>query len=90
MRCYKCQQYNHLQGRCSHPVKCGVYSQTHETEEYIRRRKGQKATTAQGVKLAWTNSYQYLGEWIDRSLTFTTQVTYLRERTQRGSKVLRA
>ena len=36
----------------------------------------------QGVGLSWTNSYQYLGVWVDKRLSFTAHVTYLRERTQ--------
>ena len=45
---------------------------------------------AQGVGLAWTNSYQYLGVWIDKRLSFTAHVTYLRERTQARLNVMRA
>ena len=33
VRCYKCQQYNHLQVRCEHSVRCGVCSLSHPTEE---------------------------------------------------------
>ena len=44
----------------------------------------------QGIRLAWTNSHRYLGVWVDRSLTFTTQPTYLRERTQARINVMRA
>ncbi|KAK8407615.1 hypothetical protein O3P69_002277 [Scylla paramamosain] len=36
----------------------------------------------QGVELAWTNSYQYLGVWVDKRLSFTAHAAYLRERTQ--------
>ncbi|XP_050706570.1 uncharacterized protein LOC126991941 [Eriocheir sinensis] len=44
----------------------------------------------QGVGLAWTSSYQYLGVWIDQQLSFTQQVTYLRESTLARLKVMRA
>ncbi|KAG0713912.1 hypothetical protein GWK47_015166 [Chionoecetes opilio] len=44
----------------------------------------------QDVRLPWTRVYQYLGVWIDRGLTFTTQVKYLRERTQARVNVMRA
>ena len=46
LRCYKCQRYNHLQGRCQHAVKCGVCSQGHATEVCIRRHKAQQTTAA--------------------------------------------
>ena len=44
----------------------------------------------QNVGLPWTRTYQYLGVWIDRGLTFTTQATYLRERMTARINVLRA
>ncbi|XP_050703623.1 uncharacterized protein LOC126989089, partial [Eriocheir sinensis] len=44
----------------------------------------------QGVGLAWTSSFQYLGVWIDQQLSFTQQVTYLRERTLARLNVMRA
>ncbi|KAK3891669.1 hypothetical protein Pcinc_004449 [Petrolisthes cinctipes] len=44
----------------------------------------------QGIDLAWTNSYQYLGVWVDKRLSFTTHATYLRERTQARLNVMRA
>lgn len=44
----------------------------------------------QGIWLAWTESYQYLGVWIYKRLSFTTQVVYLRERTQGRLNVMRA
>ncbi|KAK3886540.1 hypothetical protein Pcinc_009313 [Petrolisthes cinctipes] len=44
----------------------------------------------QGIDLAWTNSYQYLGVWVDKWLSFTTHATYLRERTQARLNVMRA
>ena len=44
----------------------------------------------QGVGLAWTDSYQYLGVWVDQRLSFTAQVTYLRDRTQARLNVMRA
>ena len=46
LRCYKCQQYNHLRVRCPHTARCGVCSGRHETDECIRRLKEQQATTA--------------------------------------------
>ncbi|XP_076069251.1 uncharacterized protein LOC143041313 [Oratosquilla oratoria] len=55
-----------------------------------------KATTPdthlhiQGIQLAWTSSYQYLGVWVDQGLSFNTQVTYLRERTRTRINVMRA
>ena len=36
----------------------------------------------QGVGLSWTNSYQYLSVWVDKRVSFTTHVAYLRERMQ--------
>ncbi|KAG0718515.1 hypothetical protein GWK47_052309 [Chionoecetes opilio] len=39
LRCYRCQWYNHLQGRCQHPVRGGVCSQAHASEQCIRRHK---------------------------------------------------
>ncbi|XP_063854131.1 uncharacterized protein LOC135096523 [Scylla paramamosain] len=44
----------------------------------------------QGVELAWTNSYQYLGVWVDKRLSFTAHAAYLRERTQSRLNVMRA
>ncbi|KAG0725731.1 putative RNA-directed DNA polymerase from transposon BS [Chionoecetes opilio] len=44
----------------------------------------------QGIRLAWTRSFQYFGMWPDRSLTFTTQVTYLRERAETRLNIMRA
>ena len=44
----------------------------------------------QGVRLAWTRSYLYLGVWLDRGLTFTAQASYLRERTEARINVMRA
>ena len=35
----------------------------------------------QGMELAWTRTYQYLGVWLDSRLSFAAQLTYLRERT---------
>ncbi|KAG0712970.1 hypothetical protein GWK47_017257 [Chionoecetes opilio] len=46
LRCYRCQRYNHLQGRCQHPVRCGVCSQAHPSEQCIRRHKARQLTTA--------------------------------------------
>lgn len=46
LRCYRCQRYRHLQGLCTHPVKCGVCSQSDVTEDCIRRQKESKVTTA--------------------------------------------
>ena len=46
--------------------------------------------SVQGVGLAWTDSYQYLGVWVDRQLSFTQHVTYLRERTQARLNLMRA
>ncbi|KAG0724251.1 hypothetical protein GWK47_005221 [Chionoecetes opilio] len=31
--------YNYLQGRCQHPVRCGVLQQAHASEQCIRRHK---------------------------------------------------
>ncbi|XP_063887725.1 uncharacterized protein LOC135115154 [Scylla paramamosain] len=44
----------------------------------------------QGVELAWTNSYQYLGVWVDKRPSFTAHAAYLRERTQSRLSVMRA
>ncbi|KAG0720443.1 RNA-directed DNA polymerase from mobile element jockey [Chionoecetes opilio] len=44
----------------------------------------------QGIGLAWTDSYLYLGVWLDRRLSFTAQLDYLRERTQARLNVMRA
>ncbi|KAK3895214.1 hypothetical protein Pcinc_001074 [Petrolisthes cinctipes] len=44
----------------------------------------------QGIDLAWTNSYQYLGVWVDKRLSFTTHAAYPRERTQARLNVMRA
>ncbi|KAK3895206.1 hypothetical protein Pcinc_001066 [Petrolisthes cinctipes] len=44
----------------------------------------------QGIDLAWTNSYQYLGVWVDKRQSFTTHAPYLRERTQARLNVMRA
>ncbi|KAK3895846.1 hypothetical protein Pcinc_000461 [Petrolisthes cinctipes] len=44
----------------------------------------------QGIDLAWTNSYQYLGVWVDKRLSFTANAAYLRERTQARLNVMRA
>ena len=44
----------------------------------------------QGVVLAWTSSYQYLGVWVDKRLSFTAHVAYLRERTQARLAAMRA
>ncbi|KAK3895863.1 hypothetical protein Pcinc_000476 [Petrolisthes cinctipes] len=44
----------------------------------------------QGIDLAWTNSYQYLGVWVDKRLSFTAHAAYLRERTQARLNVMRA
>ncbi|XP_076049326.1 uncharacterized protein LOC143030002 [Oratosquilla oratoria] len=44
----------------------------------------------QDVRLNWTQSYQYLGIWLDHRLTFARQVTYLREKTQARTTVMRA
>ncbi|KAG0725263.1 hypothetical protein GWK47_038958 [Chionoecetes opilio] len=46
LRCFRCQRYNHLQGRCQHPVRCGVCSQAHPSEQCIRRHKARQLTTA--------------------------------------------
>ena len=43
----------------------------------------------QGIGLAWTGCYQYLGVWLDSRLSFATQLTYLRERTQIRLNVMR-
>ncbi|KAG0712634.1 hypothetical protein GWK47_018021 [Chionoecetes opilio] len=40
------QRYNHLQGRCQHPVRCGVCSQAHASEQCIRRHKARQLMTA--------------------------------------------
>ncbi|XP_076041976.1 uncharacterized protein LOC143025848 [Oratosquilla oratoria] len=42
----------------------------------------------QGVGLAWANSYQYLGVWVDKWLSFTAHATYLRERAQHFDSVI--
>lgn len=42
-----------------------------------------------GTAIAWANSYQYLGVWVESHLTFTPQVTYLRERLDTRLSVLR-
>ncbi|KAK3889215.1 hypothetical protein Pcinc_006786 [Petrolisthes cinctipes] len=44
----------------------------------------------QGIDLAWTNSYQYLGVWVDKRLSFTAHAAYLRERTQARLNMMRA
>lgn len=44
----------------------------------------------QGVGLAWTSSYQYLGVWVDKQLSFTAHITYLRERMQARLDTMRA
>ena len=44
----------------------------------------------QGVELAWIDSYQYLGVWVDKRLSFTAHAAYLRERTQARLNVMRA
>merc|ERR1712035_95892 len=44
----------------------------------------------QGVQLAWTGSYNYLGVWLDQHLSFTAEVTYLRERARARVNVMRA
>ncbi|KAG0706165.1 putative RNA-directed DNA polymerase from transposon BS [Chionoecetes opilio] len=44
----------------------------------------------QGIGLAWTDSYLYLGVWLDRRLSFTAQVAYLRDRTQARLNVMKA
>ncbi|XP_076042218.1 uncharacterized protein LOC143026105 [Oratosquilla oratoria] len=44
----------------------------------------------QGVGPAWANSYQYLGVWVDKWLSFTAHVAHLRERAQARLNVMRA
>ena len=46
VRCYKCQRFGHLQATCQHPVRCGVCSQAHPTEQCIDRHKASEVTTA--------------------------------------------
>ncbi|XP_076044815.1 uncharacterized protein LOC143027414 [Oratosquilla oratoria] len=44
----------------------------------------------QGIRLAWANSYQYLGVWVDKWLSFIAHAAHLRERTQARLNVMRA
>ena len=44
----------------------------------------------EGVGLAWISSCQYLGVWVDKRLSFTAHVAYLRERTQARLDAMRA
>ena len=37
-----------------------------------------------------TNSYQYIGVWVDKRLSFTAHVAYLRERTRARMNAMRA
>lgn len=43
----------------------------------------------QDVRPAWTPTYQYLGVWVDHSLTITREATYLRKRIQARLNVRR-
>ncbi|MPC12347.1 hypothetical protein E2C01_005035 [Portunus trituberculatus] len=73
LRCYNCRAFGHSISQCKNAVRCGICSESHNTQECLEKYKAKQETTSkcpncQGNRHAWNKSCQACRSRVEKAM----------------------